>query len=116
MNCMRCNREIQDGQVFCLDCLAEMEKYPVRPDAPVRLPRRPDPALRKALRKKGPPEEEQIRSLKRQVVLLRWVLAAAIATIIFLTVPMVQDLVKENIRLLPGQNYSSDAAIPADGE
>ena len=116
MNCMRCNREIQDGQVFCLDCLAEMEKYPVRPDAPVRLPRRPDPALRKALRKKGPLEEEQIRSLKRQVVLLRWVLAAAIATIIFLTIPMVQDLVKENIRLLPGQNYSSDAAIPADGE
>lgn len=116
MNCMRCNREIQDGQVFCLDCLAEMEKYPVRPDAPVRLPRRPDPALRRTVRKKGPSEEEQIRSLKKQVVLLRWVLAAAIATIIFLTIPMVQDLVEENIRLLPGQNYSSDAAIPADGE
>ena len=116
MNCMRCGREIQDNQVFCPECLAEMEKCPVRPDAPVRLPRRPDPALRRSSRKKGPPEEEQVRSLKKQVVLLRWVLAAAIAAIIFLTIPMVQDLVEENIALLPGQNYSSDTAFPADGE
>lgn len=116
MNCMRCGREVQDGQVFCPECLAEMEKCPIKPDTPVRLPRRPDPALRRIYRKKGPSEEEQIRSLTKQVRILRWVLAAAIVTIIFLTIPMVQDLLEENIELLPGQNYSSDVGTHTDGE
>ena len=27
MNCMKCGRETQNEQVFCQDCLQEMEKY-----------------------------------------------------------------------------------------
>ena len=115
MNCMRCGREIQEGQVFCPDCLTEMEKCPVKPDTPVRIPRRPDPALRRAVRKKGSPEEEQIRSLKNRVRVLSWLLAAAIVVIIFLTIPAVRNLVEDSIKLLPGQNYSSAVDSSAAG-
>lgn len=114
MNCMRCGREIQDGQVFCPDCLTEMEKCPVKSDAPVRIPRRPDPALRRAVRRKSPPEEEQIRSLKKRVRVLRWLLAIAIVVIIFLTIPAVRNLLEDSIQFLPGQNYSS-ATVPEAG-
>lgn len=31
MNCLKCGREIEEGQVFCNDCLVQMAKYPVKP-------------------------------------------------------------------------------------
>ena len=40
MYCMKCGREIEDGQAFCGDCLAVMEKYPVKPGTAVILPKR----------------------------------------------------------------------------
>ena len=107
MNCMRCGRVVREGQVFCPDCLTEMEKCPVRPDAPVRIPRRPDPALRRTIRKKGTPEEEQIRSLKKKLRLLAWLLILAAAVIIILSIPAIRSMVEDSIALLPGQNYSS---------
>ncbi len=107
MNCMRCGREIRDEQVFCSECLAEMEKCPVRSDTPVRIPRRPEPAAHRTVRKKAPPEEDQIRSLKKRVRILSWLLAVAVAAIICLTIPAVQQLVESSIQMLPGQNYSS---------
>ena len=38
--CLKCRREIAEGQVFCDDCLAQMKKYPVKPGTPVNLPKR----------------------------------------------------------------------------
>ena len=112
MNCMRCGREIRDDQVFCPECLSEMEKCPVKPDALVRLPRRPDPVPRRQSRKKGLSEEEQIRNLKRKVKVLRWLLAAALAVIIALSIPTVIHLMEDGDGLLPGQNYSSAVDAP----
>ena len=109
MNCMRCGREIPDEQVFCPECLAEMEKCPVKPDATVRIPRRPDPALRKNARKKGTPEEEQIRHLKKQVHILALLLIIAAIVIVVLSIPAIRTAVEDTISFLPGQNYSSAA-------
>ena len=41
---MKCGREIPVGQVFCDECLEDMEKYPVKPGTAVQLPARPKPA------------------------------------------------------------------------
>ena len=30
MGCMKCGKDITDDNVFCADCLQEMEKYPVK--------------------------------------------------------------------------------------
>lgn len=114
MNCMKCGRETQTGQVFCPDCLEDMKKYPVNPTTTVRLPRRYDPQLaKKQVRRKAVPEEEQIRLLKKRVKLLSWLLAAAVALIIALTIPTVKILVEESISKLPGQNYSSAVSSSA---
>ena len=43
MNCMKCGREITLGQVFCKDCLVDMENFPIKPGTPVQLPAEPHP-------------------------------------------------------------------------
>lgn len=40
LNCLKCGREIEEGQVFCNDCLVQMAKYPVKPGTAVQLPSR----------------------------------------------------------------------------
>ena len=38
MPCMKCGRKIKDRQVFCEECLAIMDTYPVKPGTPIQLP------------------------------------------------------------------------------
>lgn len=38
MNCIRCGREIEAEQVFCAECLEDMERHPVKPGTPIQLP------------------------------------------------------------------------------
>ena len=106
MNCMKCGRESISDQVFCLDCLAEMEKYPVNPNIPVILPKRDSrPAPKKAARKKTASLEEQILILKSRIRLLT-ILAVAFALLSALLIyPAVQYLREDHF--LPGQNYTS---------
>ena len=40
MSCMRCGKEIDEGQVFCVECLTDMERHPVKPGTPIQLPPR----------------------------------------------------------------------------
>lgn len=40
MNCMKCGREIPEGQVFCQACTDVMAQYPVNPGTPIHLPTR----------------------------------------------------------------------------
>ena len=108
MKCMRCSKDTKDSQVFCPECLAVMEQYPVNPNVTVRLPRRSDPQFaRKPVRRKLPTEEEQIRSLKKRIRVLSWLLAIALAAVIALSIPTVYHLIEDTATFLPGQNYSS---------
>ena len=111
MNCMRCGRDIEEGQVFCPICLEEMAKYPVNPATAIVLPVRKAKAAPKKARRKAPPPPEEL--LKRARVRIRrlfvlWLLtlalflAAAAAAIHLWEVPVEQ--------FRPGQNYSSSTA------
>ena len=64
MNCMKCGREIEEGQVFCIDCLKDMEKYPVRPGTAVHLPKRPtySPIRRVYTKRKTLSPEEVVKA------------------------------------------------------
>lgn len=87
MNCLRCGRETDDKQVFCVQCLADMARYPVRPDTPVHLPLRkavsPQRKNSRHQRKDGSPEEmlillqRRIRVLWATVIILFMMLSAA---------------------------------------
>ena len=109
MNCMKCGREIDEPQVFCPDCLAEMEKYPVKPGTVVQLPYRPTYQTVKKLSQRRKPAlslEDQVKYLRRWV----WALVMALVLAISLLAGMVYMTWKqqtEKVERLPGQNYSS---------
>ena len=42
MSCIRCGKEANVDQVFCAECLADMERHPVKPGTPIQLPNRED--------------------------------------------------------------------------
>jgi len=109
--CMKCGRERKSGQVFCDACLAEMEKYPVKPGVVVLLPNRQNGAPKAAQRRKHPivsPEEQILRlkqRVKRLTVSLILVIALVLAAGWFV---VTQYLDHQEGKLLPGQNYSSE--------
>ncbi len=108
MNCMKCGRDIVEDAVFCPDCLADMERYPVKPGTVVLLPTRaPAPAAKKPVKRALPPEE-QVRLLNKRIRRLRGALVLAIVLALAATTLALYSLQDEEIvSLLPGQNYSA---------
>lgn len=68
MQCLKCGKETKNEQVFCSQCLAGMEAYPVKPDVHIQLPKHADRELPKKNGKKrrAPSMEEQIAILRRR--------------------------------------------------
>lgn len=108
MNCLKCGREVEENQVFCADCLLDMEKHPVKPGTVVFLPRNRDASLKKiySRRRVAPSPEEQVKQLKKRVRIFSFLLAVMIALSVFFGWFAVQYFL-ENDPLLPGQNYST---------
>lgn len=92
MNCMKCGREISEGQVFCQECLDVMSEYPVRPGTYVRIPPRKEyEDIRPTRRKKELSAEELIVSLQNKVRWLSITTVALLATSILLGLFALQD-------------------------
>ena len=109
MNCMKCGRETVNEQIFCQNCLLEMEKYPVRPGTVVLLPRRKESILLKKNPKRHTmTAEEQIAKLRKVLRVLMILLAACIAAIILMFKPTMHYVLDEHVEI--GQNYSSVVA------
>ena len=109
MNCMKCGRETPSEQVFCEDCLVEMEKYPVRPGIVVQLPVRKESSPKKVSKRKAVPLEEQVRCLKKRTRMLTiaFLLTAALAAA--MAYPAIQYLLEDHFKI--GQNYSAIVTI-----
>lgn len=109
MNCLKCGRKLEEGQVFCTDCLVQMEKYPVKPGTAVILPNRdaPTPARKTAFHFRPTLSlEEQLRLLKRRIH--RLTLALAILLLLFAGLAFYTGhLLRAQSQPRPGQNYSS---------
>ena len=113
MNCMKCGREPRDENVFCQDCLLDMEKYPVRPGTVVLLPRRRESSVVKKIQKRHiPTAEEQIAFLRRWVLILSVVLGICIAAIALMIKPTMHYLLDEHVEI--GQNYSTVTPTTTD--
>ena len=103
MNCMKCGREVEDGQVFCQDCLTQMEAEPIRIATPVHIPRQPSKGAT-THRAVHHPEEEVRRLEKANEKLRVWVILLAMATLLLAMAAYhneVADVVEEW-----GRNYS----------
>lgn len=109
MGCMKCGRDIPEDQVFCDSCLEVMEKYPVKAETAVQLPRVKEVAVVKKshVKRRQPPSlEEQVTTLKRR--LRGWILVWLITLLLLLAAlyPAVMYFYGDDLRL-PGQNYST---------
>lgn len=106
MNCLKCGRETPSEQVFCHDCLLEMEKHPVKPGTVVLLPRQRDTAAqKKAQKRRTIPLEEQVKVLKRRVrILTAAALLFAVLMLLF-AFPAIEHLMEG--RFKKGQNYKA---------
>ena len=109
MNCMKCGREIALGQVFCKECLIDMDRHPIAPGTPVLMFEvNATPVIKRptAARKQKKPEE-QVVSLKRWVVALSVLLTAAILGFSLITGILLHRLDEAEKGGTGEQNYSS---------
>lgn len=104
MYCLRCGRETEEDQAFCLDCQKDMAKYPIDPNAVVQLPIRKQSAPKKPVKRRISPEE-QVKFLKRRVRIYAVLLFAAMVAVACLSVPVIRDFGKAKFQI--GQNYST---------
>ena len=115
MNCMRCGRETQAEDVFCQSCLMDMAKHPIQPGTVVLLPRRREPSVvKKTMKRHMPSQEEQIKLLRKRVMILTLLLAAAVTAIVLMFNPTMHYVMDQHFEI--GQNYSSvmpSTATPA---
>ena len=122
MQCMKCGRDLESGEVFCGECQEVMAKYPVKPGTVVQLPHRLEynnavkkqPARRKAI----PPEEQVVllKQLSRRLA-LALVIAVAIAAVACYVA--VTQFIENQSKQALGQNYSvisteEPTSLPAD--
>lgn len=115
MACMKCGRETAADQIFCQDCLLDMERYPVKPGTAVLLPiHRESSAIRKSAQRRTPSAEDQVKWLKKRVRLLTILLLLCVVLIACLAVPAAEHLMEDRVR--PGQNYSSIVTTVAPSE
>ena len=116
--CIKCGRDTRDGETFCDTCLAEMQKYPVKPGVVVLLPKREAQPVKTPRRRHSTiAPEEQLKKLKKRLLALYIALTvslAAIAGLVWLTLHNYSET--EDEKLLPGQNYSSDVDTPSETE
>ena len=111
MNCMKCGRETENEQVFCQGCLQIMEKYPVRPGTVVLLPRRRESTIKKTVKRHVIPAEEQIKILKKQKMILWFVLVFCIAMIVMMINPTLHYALDKHVEI--GQNYTAVNITPS---
>ena len=109
MNCMKCGREISEGQAFCEECLKIMEQYPVRSGTYVRIPPRKDyEDPRTPRRKKEMTPEEQLAHLQNKVRWLSIAVVTLLVTSILLGMFLLKDwiLPQEEEELPQARNYT----------
>ena len=108
--CVKCGRPAAADQAFCPECLAEAEKYPVKPGVVVLLPQR-DRSVKTPSRRRHPAvaPEEQLQKLKQHVITLWLALVLAVGAAGILGWLVMDDYLEEKaVSLRPGQNYSSE--------
>ena len=106
MYCMKCGREIEGQQVFCNDCLATMEQYPVNPNTPVQLPKYKSASGSKKFTRRNAPAPEEIILRQRRIIrnLLVLLLAVCLGASYFVYQYFQPEPVDEEPS--PGQSWS----------
>ncbi len=106
MQCLRCGKEIDDREVFCPDCLKNMERHPVKPNTVVTIPERSVRNRNTPPRRPQKPEDNT-EALRRTIMQLRlWVCMLMAALMLCVAYISWQELSRDE-GLPIGENYTS---------
>lgn len=102
MNCMKCGREVNEGQVFCETCMENMEHEPIKMNTPVLIPTQP-PKITTPRRPVFNPEDEAkwLESVNKNLCLV--VLLLGITVLLLLVYVFNQEVLQAVEEL--GRNY-----------
>ncbi len=113
MQCLKCGKEIAEKDVFCADCLAEMQHYPIKPGTVALIPPQP-PQQKRASERRMLSTEQKLKASTRHVRVLSFLLTLAVALLIGVTALMISLMQDGSIEPLIGQNYSTASTSDAD--
>ena len=109
MDCLRCGKKTAEKQSFCEECLAVMEKYPVKPGTAIHLLHRPAAHAEKKQpqRHREPTAAEQVEHLRG---MFRWLfgIIAVLSVLLLLTAGiLLHEISKETPTGTIGKNYTT---------
>lgn len=109
MYCMKCGKKIPEKQAFCENCLASMERFPVKPETRVLLPNRETPvAAKKApVRKRNLSAEERLVRARK---VIQWLIVSLVAAFLALCLSiglLIETITPETQPGAIGQNYNT---------
>ena len=112
-NCLKCGNKTTGSAVFCEDCQAVMEAYPVKPGAVAYLLPRPKCAVHKPAESQEAVDKAKIVSQRRMI---RWLSAFTIILsllVMGMTYILIQATTKEETKEPPiGRNYTTTSPKP----
>lgn len=120
LKCMKCGKETRNTDVFCVECLTVMEKYPVKPGTLAYIPARSESAAARQIRKaKEKTPEEQIKGLHKLVQMLvigiltlATTLSISIGVLVYV---MTEETAVPESRTVPTRrNYSTATTEPTE--
>ena len=104
MNCIKCGKDTTEKNVFCQECLGQMDNYPVKPGTPVMIPQH-DTVRRPPVRKiRAPEPEDVIRRQKKIIRLLSMGVAVLLIAWAVTTAVVIRMLMEEDGAPI-GQNF-----------
>lgn len=107
--CLKCGKKAEGSNVFCGDCLAVMDRYPVKPGTVVHIPSRPAVPVTKATQ--ASPAAALSELITRQRTLIRWLVSitALLSVLLLGTAAMLIQTLQANQSALPaiGRNYTT---------
>lgn len=109
MNCLKCGKATEEGQVFCPQCQEKMAKHPVKPGTVLHLTHREVPVLdRKAAAKvREETPSDQLQQLRK---LIRWLIATITLLSLLLCAAagmLIQTFTKKTVSPVIGRNYTT---------
>lgn len=109
--CLKCGKKVEEQSVFCSECLAIMEQYPINPGTVVHLPRRQ--TIPENNQRTDFEEPTQAEQLDHQRKLIRWLttIVAGLSLLLVITaVMLIRTLDKAQSLPMIGRNYTTSTS------
>lgn len=108
--CLKCGKKAAEQSVFCDECLAVMEQYPVKPGTVVHIPQRQAVSPKKRQEDYETTQKKRIAYQSKMIRRLTTVIAVLSILLVIAAVFLIRTL--DNAHSLPmiGRNYTTSTS------